>query len=258
MRRVAAILAVLSLTGMASAKGWQGFYTPTPRAGAGGYEVAEGAVCLREILRAQLRYNIPDNLLLAIGLQEAGVNRDGVLTVWPWSVNAEGTGRVFASRDSAMTWVLSQQGAGVKSIDVGCMQVNLMWHPDAFDALDEGFDPARNVDYAARFLRSLYDQHGDWELAAGSYHSNTPERRDIYLASLTRNMAVANARIDDFRGIAGQARPRDGGPVGDVEVTSGGIGWSADLSREASGGARSLYSDQELQPVLPVFLTGGN
>ena len=33
-------------------------------------------------------------------------------------------------------------GRGVRLMDVGCMQVNLQMHPDAFPSLDAAFDPA--------------------------------------------------------------------------------------------------------------------
>ncbi len=66
------------------------------------------------------------------------------------------------------------QARGVQSIDVGCMQVNLLYHPSAFATLDQAFDPAPNASYAARFLRSLYARLGDWPEAAAAYHSFTP------------------------------------------------------------------------------------
>ena len=77
-------------------------------------------------------HGIPNNILLGIGLQEAGRRVGEGVTIWPWSVNAAGTGRVFDSRDEALAWVQERQAAGIASIDVGCMQINLRWHPEAF------------------------------------------------------------------------------------------------------------------------------
>jgi hypothetical protein len=175
-------------------------------------------------------------------------------------VNAAGEGRLFDSREAAMAWVRDRQGAGVTSIDVGCLQINLRWHPDAFDTLADGFDPDINADYAARFLRDLYRRTGDWEVAAGSYHSFTPDRRAIYLGSLRRNLAVANARLDEFRGLAARAPgpspvardvagARRAPPLPPLE---GGF-WAASLSRGTGADRRSLYSRADLQPVLPAF-----
>jgi hypothetical protein len=62
---------------------------------------------------------------------------------------------MFDNPEAAMQWVRDRQDDEIQSIDVGCMQINLYWHEDAFQTLADGFDPARNVDYAARFLRAL-------------------------------------------------------------------------------------------------------
>ena len=70
----AALLVVLT-AGAAQAAGWQDFYRPIPRPGS---DLAVDAVCVREILDAQDRYDIPENILLAIGLQEAGIQREAI------------------------------------------------------------------------------------------------------------------------------------------------------------------------------------
>ncbi|RVV96886.1 lytic transglycosylase domain-containing protein [Mesobaculum littorinae] len=290
MRGLAALVLALALALPHAARAnWQGFYAApagggTPRAAASG-QPAE-AICVREILKAQLRHGIPGNLLLGIGLQETGTTRGGQLTVWPYAVNAAGEGRIFDSRADAMGWVSQRQAEGVESIDVGCMQINLRWHPDAFATLEDGFDPAVNVDYAARFLRGLYDKTGDWVLAAGSYHSFSPEKREIYLSALARNQQVANDRIDGFRMLAGAGRgPQDSAsrpaadhgardtadrrtpsttPARTAPARTGPI-WTSALSGGAlpkagpsgaglpGGGRRGIYSGAELEPVLPLF-----
>lgn len=224
--------------------------------------------CVAEILRAQDRYEIPDNILLGIGLQEAGVSRDGSLTVWPWAVNAAGEGRIFDNASKAMAWVRERQALGVRSIDVGCMQINLHWHPDAFTDLEQGFDPVVNVDYAARFLQSLHRETGDWMRAAGAYHSRTPERADVYLAALRRNVAVANDRIAAFRGMVGTETvdavpgglPRPAAFAQDTAQTVAADAvapwdhghWSTQA--EDAGGVYGIYSRAQLEPVLPQFL----
>ena len=69
---------------------------------------------------------------------------------------------------------------GVRSIDVGCGQINLMHHPDAFPSLEVAFDPQANAAYAAKFLKELFARTGDWNKAAGMYHSATPGLGDEY------------------------------------------------------------------------------
>lgn len=142
------------------------------------------ADCVAAAKQAEDAWRIPPGLLLAIGRVESG-RRDpatGALAPWPWTTNAEGEGRYFDGPDAAVSHVQALQARGVRSVDVGCFQVNLRHHPGAFANLADGFDPARNADYAARFLASLYAQTGDWPAAAARYHSATPGLADAYLA----------------------------------------------------------------------------
>jgi soluble lytic murein transglycosylase-like protein len=79
----------------------------------------------------------------------------------------------------------------VRSIDVGCAQINLMYHPSAFASVEQAFDPASNADYAARFLKELRDTTagGNWMTAAGDYHSLTPELAEPYRQQVEAAMA---------------------------------------------------------------------
>lgn len=250
MRVLVLLLAALSaLPGIARAEGWSGFYTSRSAPVAKPQPVTAQNACIRAILAAQKRYDIPNNLLLAIGLQEAGLSRGGKLTVWPWSVNAAGEGKMFESARAAMDWVRQKQAQGVGSIDVGCMQINQRWHPDAFASLPASFDPATNVDYAARFLVGLRQRTGDWMTAAGSYHSFNTKQRQTYLAALKHNVAVANARFDSFR-----ARASGAAPLRAAEAKpQPRIAWTSELSAASDDRRLSIYSTAELQPVLPHF-----
>jgi Transglycosylase SLT domain len=139
-------------------------------------------LCRPAIQAAEQRHNVPARLLAAIGRVESG-RRDpetGETNPWPWAVNTEGQGFLFESKAKAISAVTEMQARGIRSIDVGCMQVNLMHHPDAFPSLAQAFDPAANADYAARFLVKLYGQTGAWPKAAAWYHSATPELGENY------------------------------------------------------------------------------
>lgn len=63
-----------------------------------------------------------------------------------------GKGRYFATKEEAVRAVKKLQAQGVKSIDVGCMQINLAYHGDAFDSIEDALDPETNVTYGAKFL----------------------------------------------------------------------------------------------------------
>jgi hypothetical protein len=86
----------------------------------------------------------------------------------------------FPTREAAIAEVRQLQARGVRIIDVGCMQVNLHHHPNAFPTLEQAFDPLTNARYAARFLTELNSSRNDWARSAGHYHSQTPERAEPY------------------------------------------------------------------------------
>ena len=143
---------------------------------------SEGHLCRAAITEAERGANLPRGLLQAIGRVESG-RRDpetGQFAPWPWTTNAEGEGKYFPTREAAIAHVRQLQARGVRIIDVGCMQVNLHHHANAFASLEQAFDPLINARYAARFLTELNGGRADWRQAAGHYHSQTPERAGPY------------------------------------------------------------------------------
>ena len=147
---------------------------------------APGALCRGAIAAAEHAGAIPPLLMAAIGRVESG-RRDpvsGVVAPWPWTINADGQGSFYDTKAQAIAAVRALQAHGVQSIDVGCMQVNLMHHPDAFASLDQAFDPSANAAYAARFLNELHAQTNDWPRAAAQYHSATPGLAVAYEAKV--------------------------------------------------------------------------
>ena len=147
----------------------------------------EGAkLCTRHLPRFEREYAIPTHLLSAIATTESGRYHDGLgmKLPWPWAINAKGKGYWFESKEEAIAAVKKLRARGVQSIDVGCMQVNLYQHPEAFASLSEAFEPQTNIAYAANFLRALYDQGGTWKKAAGDYHSRTPSLGKEYVGQV--------------------------------------------------------------------------
>jgi hypothetical protein len=135
-----------------------------------------GALCRKAIRDAEQAASVPTQLMAAIGRVESGRPDDnGVIHPWPWTINAEGEGHIFETKADAIAAVRALQAKGMRSIDVGCMQVNLMHHPNAFATLDQAFDPVTNATYAARFLTELHALTGDWAKATAFYHSATPD-----------------------------------------------------------------------------------
>ena len=220
---------------------------------------SEGHLCRAAIAEAERGANLPRGLLQAIGRVESG-RRDpetGQFAPWPWTTNAEGEGKYFPTREAAIAHVRQLQARGVRIIDVGCMQVNLHHHANAFASLEQAFDPLINARYAARFLTELNGGRADWRQAAGHYHSQTPERAGPYREKVlaaweqeARNSgdssaeAMALARLRGGWGSVALASAgglslsnrADRARIIPLAGSSGG-GMSAGASAEGSGGA---------------------
>ena len=128
-------------------------------------------VCDIAARNASQQTDVPLNVLLAISRVETGRGRGEEVESWPWTVNVSGKGYWFENRNAALLFSLTQIDSNVRSFDVGCFQINFLWHGGAFSSMDEMIDPRKNALYAARFLKRLYAEFNNWELAAGAYHS---------------------------------------------------------------------------------------
>ena len=176
---------------------------------------APSALCRAAILQAERTGHLPDRLLDAIAVVESG-KRDpvsGAVYAWPWTINAEGIGHWYDSKAEAIAAVQALQARGVQSIDVGCTQVNLMHHPEAFASLEMAFDPMANAAYAARFLQQLFAQTNAWPLAAAAYHSFTPElgaeyARKVLAAWGVPQLPVGNQLVTSGMAMASAAPSR--------------------------------------------------
>ena len=146
-------------------------------------------VCTVAAQHYEKKYQIKKHLLSTITNVESGRwNQQNQRNMaWPWTINAQGKGRFFETKQQAIAEVKRLQSLGIKSIDVGCMQINLSYHPDAFDDLEEAFNPYKNVEYGAKFLKKLYTQKGnDWNKAATAYHSSLPQKAKKYAMKLSK------------------------------------------------------------------------
>ncbi|MEE9140158.1 MAG: murein transglycosylase [Alphaproteobacteria bacterium] len=183
-------------------------------------------LCARSITASEPTKGIPRDLLTAISLAESGRwdPRKRAIVAWPWTINAGGQGRVFASKEAAIAAVKKLRARGVTSVDVGCMQVNLHFHPDAFEDLEAAFEPARNVAYATRFLESLRNEKRSLSQAVAFYHSsarkyNRPYRKKVFelwsqvhrLAAEQRRQALIRAYHERRAQREARRRAREGG-----------------------------------------------
>ncbi len=154
-------------------------------------------ICAQRTAEAERAAGMPTHLLTAVSMVESGRWRaeTGEILAWPWTVTAGGEGRFLPSKAAAIAEVERLRAEGVTNIDVGCMQINLRYHPKAFDSLEQAFDPDRNIAYAIGFLRDLRDRWGSWTRAVGSYHSNTPALSGRYRAKVLKMVYAEKHRI---------------------------------------------------------------
>jgi len=148
----------------------------------------EAKTCDRAIQAQERRLKIPTGLLSAISRAESGRWNadDAAIVAWPWTVTTGGKGHFLPNRADAVAFVKSLQADGVENIDIGCMQINLKYHPDAFVSIEHGFDPHANAAYAAQFLSERFQVSKSWIKAAGDYHSTTPGLNKAYRQKVTR------------------------------------------------------------------------
>lgn len=96
----------------------------------------ENAQYLRWLTDAEVKYGIPEKMLVAIAWQESRFRPDII---------------------SGQT----KSGAGA----AGIMQIVPKWHPGI-----NPLDPAAAIDYAGKYLRAMYQQFGSWERALWAYN----------------------------------------------------------------------------------------
>ncbi len=145
--------------------------------------------CEREMARASAETGVPLNVLYSVGLTETG--RRGELGAY--DMNVDGRGVHSTSLAEALARFAAAKTSGAKFIDIGCMQINERFHGMRFPSPAAMFDPRRNVDYAAAFLRTLKAEEGSWTLAVARYNAgpNNPTAQHLYVCAVIRNLVAS-------------------------------------------------------------------
>ena len=159
--------------------------------------LAEASICAQAADVVEQRLGLPNGLLRSIGEVETG-NR-------PWSVDSDGIGTNFSSADEAIAFVRSSTGSA-RYVDVGCFQIDLAFHAEAFRTLDDAFDPLANAIAAGRYLLALRRGASSWTDAVARYHSGLPGRGDAYASRVYASLeiggeAAANRSMPPIDGI---------------------------------------------------------
>ncbi len=142
-------------------------------------------LCEKEMTQAAGKYNVPLGILYAVGLTETGINGN----LHAYALNLEGNTVYSLNKEQAIERFHTARAAGLKLIDVGCMQLNHHFHGDRFSSVSDMLDPHRNVDYAAKFLAELREREGSWTLAVARYNAgknNDPAQKRYVCRVLDR------------------------------------------------------------------------
>ncbi|MGN0934146.1 lytic transglycosylase domain-containing protein [Falsigemmobacter intermedius] len=191
-----------------------------------GLSPAAPSLCDEAARVAAKESGVPLNILLAITRIETGRRRGGETEPWPWTLNEAGQGHWFSSRKEAEAHLLQALNTGNRNIDIGCFQINFHWHGRHFSSVTTMLDPLANARYATAFLSKLYTESQDWQVAAGRYHSHTPELAGRYLARLNAELPQQPTHM----------RPRGPG----TPLLRGGTVLSAGSLLRVSPGGRAL------------------
>ncbi len=127
---------------------------------------------LEVILKVEQKHKLLPNLLLAIAKHESKLN--------PYALNIAGTPIFPKTKEEALSLIYQSLSKGIANIDIGISQINYFYHSQNFENVEQMLDLNINLEYAAKFLRSLYETHGSWNEALRRYHSNDPVKHNQY------------------------------------------------------------------------------
>ena len=204
------------------------------------------AICDQAAARAAQGSPVPLSVLQSIARVESGRALKGQFAPWPWTLNVQGKGHFFATKSEAILFANELLAQNIVNFDVGCFQINLRWHARNFTSIEHAFDPMVNAAYAAKFLSSLYQEHGNWSKAVSTYHSRTQTHARAYLKKVKsvwhdlQNIPAAHAPTPS----GDAARQVNGYPLLQPSPKAAAFG-------EALGGLLPQRLSPRISPVLP-------
>ena len=151
--------------------------------------------CTTLINSIERKHKIPNKLLEAISLTETGRTVGGNYVAWPWSLNISGESFFFNNKKDLLI-ILKEKIQFQKNIDIGCMQINYKYHNRNFNNVEEILDPRKNIEWAALFLKKLFNKHNSWNKAIAKYHSSNPKRMKNYLTKVHKNWRYVRQKKD--------------------------------------------------------------
>ncbi len=124
---------------------------------------------------ASAEYNVDPLHLYAIALQESRRLRpDGLVRPWPWTLRTDKYGAMyfhsFEEAASKLDHLINQEK--IKNIDIGAMQINLLYNGHLLPDAKEILLPENNIRLGALILRrELNAQNQNLRLGIAYYHN---------------------------------------------------------------------------------------
>jgi hypothetical protein len=146
--------------------------------------------CLPHIAQAERHYGLPQGLLMAIALTESGHGG----APYPWALNLGGAPRFPGAYPDAARLLRDGEGRPRRDVAVGCMQIHMAYHLEAFGAPEWALHPFYNVWYGAQFLRQLAVRYGSWVAAIAHYHGSDPQAQRTYLCQVAHYLRRTGPR----------------------------------------------------------------
>ncbi|TKB23169.1 lytic transglycosylase domain-containing protein [Desulfopila sp. IMCC35006] len=131
-------------------------------------------------------WNVPVEWTQAIAHVESGFS--------PWSLNIEGKGYRFDSKEKALEKAKEAEAEGL-SFDSGVMQVNNFWLKKYGIPLEAAFDPLANIYLGSWILKQEIHKHGQTWSAVGAYHSPNETRGRKYAEMVKDALGKDPARV---------------------------------------------------------------
>lgn len=140
---------------------------------------------LSKIISNEERNNgIPVGMLSSIAEVESKQN--------PYAINANRKSHNFKNQNDAVKYVKQLSAKGVKNISVGCCQLHYATHLKNFESINDMLTPQKNISYAAKLLKGLYNKYGSWEKAIKMYHTSKPKYHNTYYKKVMKNYNKQN------------------------------------------------------------------
>lgn len=137
-------------------------------------------------------------LLYSVSMTESGFSPENshYKQPWPWTICSADGSFFAATKKDAENEVRRLKSLGFKSVDVGLMQVNLLWHGTKLKQ-DDLFDPLHNLRVGARILKKALDSaDGDLVTGIGRYHNwSSGYRQARYALQVLRTYKSLSQKI---------------------------------------------------------------